>query len=348
MLRVEADDPAQDWFAPGVYEVAPGVHRIPLPLPGDALKAVNVYAVHDGEGLVLVDSGQALVAGSRDLLAAALAALECGLADVRRFLVTHMHRDHYTQAVALRREFGSAISLGAPEVESLRALFATEPGAPQIELLRRAGAAPLLQRLQGTGQQELPRSAWEPPDDWLTDDVTVTVGARALQVIATPGHTRGHVVFADAGAGLLFAGDHVLPHISPSIGFEAAPVPYPLRDYLRSLRRVRALPDARLLPAHGPVAGSVHRRVDALLAHHEVRLDAAERVVGDGPHTPYEVAGALTWTRRERRLDDLDPFNQMLAVLETKAHLDLLALQDRLVTEDVDGVLHYHRPGTAR
>ena len=28
-----------------------------------------------------------------------------GLVDVRRFLITHIHRDHYTQGVLLRREF---------------------------------------------------------------------------------------------------------------------------------------------------------------------------------------------------------------------------------------------------
>src|SRR5580700_6317227 len=42
-------DPA--WITPGAYEVAPGVHRIPLPLPSDALRAVNVYAIEDEDGL---------------------------------------------------------------------------------------------------------------------------------------------------------------------------------------------------------------------------------------------------------------------------------------------------------
>ena len=41
-----------DWTTPGVYEVVPGVHRIPLPLPSDGLRAVNVYVVvgTDGSG----------------------------------------------------------------------------------------------------------------------------------------------------------------------------------------------------------------------------------------------------------------------------------------------------------
>ena len=37
-----------DWQEPGAHPVAPGIHRIPLPLPQDGLRAVNVYAVTAG------------------------------------------------------------------------------------------------------------------------------------------------------------------------------------------------------------------------------------------------------------------------------------------------------------
>lgn len=50
-------DARHEWMRPGAYEVAPGVHRIPLPLPNDGLRAVNVYAITDGDGLTLVDGG---------------------------------------------------------------------------------------------------------------------------------------------------------------------------------------------------------------------------------------------------------------------------------------------------
>src|SRR5205823_4485000 len=81
---------------PGVYEVSTGVYRIPLPLPNDALRAVNVYAVTDGEKLVLVDSGWALTL-ARQQLSDALGGIGAELADVSEFLVTHVHRDHYSQ-----------------------------------------------------------------------------------------------------------------------------------------------------------------------------------------------------------------------------------------------------------
>ena len=100
-----------DWTTPGAFEVAPSVFRIPLPLPNDGLKTVNVYALVGADGLVVVDTGWAVDEG-RDALAAGLARLGLGLADITRFLVTHVHRDHYTLGVQLRSEFGMTVSLG--------------------------------------------------------------------------------------------------------------------------------------------------------------------------------------------------------------------------------------------
>ena len=110
-MTADAKATRHDWAVPGVYPVAPGVHRVPLPLPTDGLRAVNVYVVEDDGGLVLIDSGWALEQ-ARTALTSALAALGAALGDVRSFLVTHVHRDHYTLAVQLRREFGSAVSPG--------------------------------------------------------------------------------------------------------------------------------------------------------------------------------------------------------------------------------------------
>ena len=149
------------------------------------------------------------------------------------------------------------------------------------------------------------------------------------------------MVFHDPANGLLFAGDHVLPTITPSIGFEPVLSPNPLGDFLDSLATVRARPDARLLPAHGPVTDSVHKRVDELVAHHGKRLDETLAAIARGAVSAYDVASQLTWTRRERTLDELDPFNQMLAIAETAAHLELLAAQGRLAYDDVDGLRCY-------
>ena len=323
-----------DWTEAGVFEVAPGVYRIPLPLPNDGLRAVNVYVLDSDDGLLLIDSGWG-IAEAWTSLETALRTLDRGMRDIRRFLITHVHRDHYTQAVFVRRRFGTRVSLGADERPTLDLLLhAFPPLVQQVTLLRLHGANVLADEVQAAYAARNPvEEGWELPDDWLAAHDTVTHGTRTLQVVATPGHTRGHVIFRDDATRLLFAGDHVLPTITPSVGLESALSPDPLGDFLRSLALVRTQHDARLLPAHGPVMPSVHARVDELLMHHDVRLREVEEAVVHGATTAADVALRLRWTRRRYCLGDLDVFNRMLAVSETVAHLDLLVAQGRLRSE---------------
>ena len=176
-----------------------------------------------------------------------------------------------------------------------------------------------------------PPLKWDDPDRWLSDGALIELPSRSLRAIHTPGHTRGHVVFHDEAAAVLFAGDHVLPHITPSIGFQPAITRQALSQYLGSLRLMLTLPDARLLPAHGPVRDSTHARVNELLEHHESRLAQTLEIASAGPVTAFAAAAALPWTRRKRRFAELDPMNQLLAVGETAAHLEVLALRGRLI-----------------
>ncbi|TDD96061.1 MBL fold metallo-hydrolase [Actinomadura rubrisoli] len=331
-----------DWTEPGAHQVAPGVHRIPLALPIPSLHAVNVYVIEDPGGPVVIDSGWAMP-DTRASLEGALRTLGHRLDDVAQFLVTHAHWDHYSQALALRESFGTRVRIGRGERPSIEAFDVRRGLHPrQVDLLRRCGAGDLADEIAGAPVDTSGRSVPDAmPDAWLDDEERVPLAERGLDVFATPGHTRGHVVLRDAAAGLLFAGDHVLPHISPSIGLETEPEPKPLRSYLASLRLVRDMPDTLLLPAHGPVKASTHTRIDELLDHHAARLDAAAGQVRAGHATAFEVARAIPWTRRKRKLDDLDSFSRMLAVLEIEAHLDVLADQGVLDAHEDGGVRRY-------
>jgi glyoxylase-like metal-dependent hydrolase (beta-lactamase superfamily II) len=342
-LATDIADARTAWMEPGAFQVADGVHRIPLPLPNDGLRAVNVYAVADGDGVVLVDSGWALDA-ARDQLERSLATIGYGFEDIRRFLVTHVHRDHYTLGVTLRKTFGSKVSLGIGEQPSLDAIMTGRVSRQRDDMLR-WGAAELVERMSeamGNRPQD-PQAGYELPDEWISGVTDIQLTDRTLRAVPTPGHTSGHLVFLDAQSSLLFAGDHVLPHITPSIGFELVRATLPLGDYLDSLKLVRDHPDMRLLPAHGPVTDSSHSRVDELLDHHSRRLDEIEQVVTDDAVSAYEVAGRIGWTRRNRAFADLDMFNQLLATGETNAHLDVLVREGRLTASTVDGVVRYQR-----
>ena len=333
------------WSDPGAYPVAPGVHRIPLPLPMDGLRAVNVYVIETDEGLTCVDGGWAIEV-SRSLFEESLASLGHHPRDVTSFLVTHVHRDHYTQAVALRSEFGRAtVSLGIGDKPTLDMIFDDDIDAdPTVARLTLIGAPELADEWSKWISSSAPdRSVWLPPDTWLTGHETIAVGERTLDAVPTPGHTQGHYVYADQAAGLLFAGDHVLPTITPSVGFEPVYADLPLHDYLESLVKVRGLPDLRLLPAHGAVTDSTHARIDELLAHHEHRLDLCLKAIVPAGSTSYDVAKLLPWTRHDKSLADLDLFNSGMAAMETMVHLDLLVARGQLTRTDTDGVAVYTR-----
>ena len=338
--RSISPDSGTHWTEPGAWPVADGVHRIPLPLPMDGLKAVNVYVLETEEGLTLIDGGWA-IEESRTLFESSLTSIGFGLGDILRFLVTHVHRDHYTQAAVIGREYGAGVSLGIGDKPTLDLMHHHEEVLedPTLAVLRTSGAFEIAEKWKKfTDGREPDVSMWPYPDTWLDGDHEIPVGTRVLSAVHTPGHTQGHFVFADQPSGLLFAGDHVLPTITPSIGFEPVPVEQPLRDFMESLAKVRALPDLRLLPAHGPVAPSSHQRADELLEHHEERLDRCLAALrGRAEATAYDVAGELPWTRHERSMSDLDEFNGALASMETKAHLELLVargLARRAVGED--------------
>ena len=217
--------------------IADGIHRIPLALPLDDLKVINAYAFESFEGLVLVDPGWATPETERTL-AAALRELGYTFRDVTKIIATHSHWDHYTQAIGLRDEFGARVYLGADERYSVDA-FATLSGPypRQVELLRAAGAPELAQSIETMAYRAheigLPLGA---PDVWMHDGDVFDLGDRMLTVHETPGHTRGHVVISDATAGVMITGDHILPRITPSIGFEREPEAMPLGSFLSSLR----------------------------------------------------------------------------------------------------------------
>jgi len=338
-------DSGEHWTVEGAWEVADGIYRIPLPLPMDGLKAINVYVLATDDGLVLVDGGWA-IPQARELLDRCLRSIGSGFGDIRRFLVTHIHRDHFTMATVLGHELGADVALGIDEKPGLDLMhreFADAEENPFSRVLVTAGALDLAELWsQGSEQRGFDLSQWQYPDTWLEGDHAIAVGARTIDAVHTPGHTPGHYVFADKADGLLFAGDHVLPTITPSIGFTVPPTPDPLGDFMASLTKVRALPDLKILPAHGPVAPSSHARVDELTAFHEKRLEQSVAALAAGPLNSAQVARHLGWTRHEHAYDELDEFSRGMAAMETKAHLELLVARGQVVrSEGADGVVTF-------
>lgn len=321
-----------------IEAISEDVTLIPLPLPLDGLDRVNAYAIRGTDGITLVDPGwfgehtdRALVRG--------LAAIDAEVGDVRRILVTHGHWDHYSAALGLRRHHRLEIWLGDGERPTLDSLagFAKDPVLypRQIELLERSGANELAERVRSSTlrphERDLPLGY---PDHWLIGGESIDLGGTRAIAHATPGHTRGHISYELSAEGLVFTGDHVLPRITPSVGFERMPVDRPLASYLASLRLLCGRPELTMLPAHGAVAPSVRERAEELLDHHDKRLDEIASLIESRGATAFAIADSMRWTRRSRRLDELSAIQAMIAVMEVRVHLEHLVELGRLRKDD--------------
>ena len=287
---------------------SPPASSDPAAAADDGLRTVNVYAVTDDDRPAIVDSGWAHRGGRERPWSPGWPASAGRRATSRRFLVTHVHRDHYTLAVPLRREFDRpSASARRAGPRSRSRSCAGSNGKPQSPHAPRGAGA--LAALAGGAQAQPPIRDWNGPTTGSTRRRRSRSTAARSRSSPTPGpHARPRGL-PRRRRGILFAGDHVLPHITPSIGFEPSPgAPRSATTWARSGRPHAA----RRPPVAGPRprAPAVHDRVDELLEHHEERLNASSAALTAGATTGHEVARILTWTRRGRAFDDLDVFNR--------------------------------------
>ena len=150
------------------------------------------------------------------------------------------------------------------------------------------------------------------------------LGRRRLRVEWTPGHSPGHICLYDPKEKLLFAGDTLLPDVSPNIGLHPQSTPDPLHEYLDGLRRLAAYDPDLILPAHGRPFTGAQARVKVLESHHQRRLDQIVEIVGNGKETGWEVALEL-WGPRDHF------YEKRLALQEALAHLQALAVDGRVM-----------------
>ena len=99
------------------------------------------------------------------------------------------------------------------------------------------------------------------------------LGGREWFVVHTPGHTSDHFCLHDPAEGVLIAGDHVLPTITPHISGIASS-PDPLASFFYSLDRVGEIAHvSQVLPAHGHPFDDLPGRTQAIKRHHHDRLE---------------------------------------------------------------------------
>src|SRR5262249_41380312 len=142
-----------------------------------------------------------------------------------------------------------------------------------------------------------------------------------------------------AETGVLIAGDQVLPKISPNISVQPhEPDGDPLARYLSSLTKLRAAvpPGTLVLPSHNLPFFGLHRRIDALDAHHRERCGKVLAAC-DQPKTATQLLPILF--RRS-----LDRHQMGFALGEALAHLHYLMHEGALERDlGSDGVHRFVR-----
>jgi glyoxylase-like metal-dependent hydrolase (beta-lactamase superfamily II) len=329
-------------------ELLPGVFRLPLPLRDSPLGHVNTYLVRADDGYLLVDCGWD-TADTLQALEGHLRALDIAIGDVRHLVITHIHPDHYGLAGRLRELSQAELSF-----HRLERLYIESRYADSDELLEemhewlRMNGTPVaeLDRLNfgSMGIRERVRIAF--PDRTLDGGEEITSGKFAFKVIWTPGHSTGHICLYDAAHKILLSGDHVLPHITPSVGLHVRAASNPLADYLDSLRLIGRLEAELVMPGHGEPFHGLPERTAELIAHHQRRLEEIKALLRKQPdraQTGYAITAQMSWSRR-RTWDDLSGFERRLAVTEALAHIELLHARGEVEKEYAEGAIWYRLP----
>jgi len=199
-------------------------------------------------------------------------------------LLTHLHPDHVGGVNSLRTHLGSA---------KVYAHSATAAGLSDISV-----------------------------DELLNDDEVIELSGEpviALRVMHTPGHARGHVCLFEERTGTLISGDNV-------VGLGSVLIDPPegnVRDYLESLKRMRALPNLSLmLGGHGPAIANPYRKLDEYISHRLEREAKILEAVQDGATTPQEIV--------TRVYTDVSPKAHAMAERAVLAHLEKLADDGRI------------------
>ena len=205
---------------------------------------VNAYLVEEDDGLTVVDTMLPRSAGA--ILKAAAGR------PIKRIALTHAHGDH---------------------VGSLDALAEALPG---VEVVISARDARLLAKdmtLAPEEQQGKLRGGYPGTKTRPTRELAHGDRVGSLEVVASPGHTPGHVAFLDTRDGTLYCGDaySTLGGVATTAKvYPRFPLPatstWHRPTALESAKVLRALDPTRLAPGHGKVVDSPARAMDAAIA----------------------------------------------------------------------------------
>jgi glyoxylase-like metal-dependent hydrolase (beta-lactamase superfamily II) len=301
-------------------EVAPGVHRLVEQLPGD--RDVYLYLLAGSERSVLVDTG--LDRTPAAVVAPYLERIGLARERVTDVVITHADTDHSGGISAVRELLPEAVIHGH---EADRELI------EDVEALIERRYRELRDRL---GVDDTPEArAWtrECARDGRVDSLCAP-GAQiqlepgwTVEVLHTPGHSRGSVSLWDGRRRIAVVSDAVLGDGLPTRdGAPAFPPTYRfLGEYLGTVRQLQLLAPELLLTGHyppmdGPAAAAFLRHSRAFAERLEHELERA--LAGRRGRTTRELVEAIA-----PRVGSWDPAAWDLLAFPLAGHLERLERQ---------------------
>ena len=206
-------------------EVITGVYQLPNSF-------VNMYLILEPDGLTLIDAGVAK-SGAKVVLEA-LEKLGRPPSDLKRILITHADPDHIGSVAGLKAATGAQIVIGRGEAA---AMARGKPSRPVKNPVMRL-MIDLMMKIQPLGA-----------DVELEDGAELPV-LGGLRVIASPGHTRGHVSYFSPRDRILFAGDAMLVS-KGKLSWSEGPFTQDYAEGLKTVRKLEALNPSVVCCGHG-------------------------------------------------------------------------------------------------
>lgn len=291
-----------------MLELPGGIRRVTLPLPGPP-GHVHCYLLPGREGWIVVDSGL----GLPDLADRWRSALGPLRAEVAAIVITHFHPDHVGGAADLASLTGAPVHQGALDYRQCEQVWGSADWERRMAgwLDLHGVPGPVANELVAGGASYRPLIRYAPLPRLLREGEEVD----GWEVVVLPGHADGHLGLLRDG--LLVAGDHLLPGITPHVGLWPEGSSDPLADYLASLDRVVGLRPRLALPGHGDPIADPAGRAREIARHHAARLETVRAALDGRPRSGYELSLALF-------PEASSPMERRFAVAETLAHLERL------------------------
>ncbi len=312
-------------------ELAEGILWMRLPLPMK-LDHVNVYALRDGDGWAVVDSGLASKTSRRVWRALMDGPLQ-GL-PVTRLIVTHHHPDHIGLAGWFQTEFGTELVTTRTAWLFARMLTLDEHAVQKEETLAYWRAAGMDAEIYEKRLKERPFNFADVVAPMplgfrrIQEGDVLTIGQRRWDVRIGHGHAPEHATLWCRDEALLISGDQILSSISPNIGVYATePEADPLAEWLESCERLSgfAREDHLVLPGHRLPFTGLPARMRQLIDNHHGALDRLLEFL-DNPRTAAECFPVLF----KRPIGEGE---YGLALVESMAHLNHLFHLGRITRE---------------